>query len=206
MFHFLPLSEQKIFILLAINSQQVCQNCAELVQSTLLRNIYDGFVVWKKFPEFEENFSAVCQRKLSVKVKTALHVLERKKLMAIFGKKNLTVQVLRTNHSVGCCVEFFAILLETAFLVSGQKNRRNFIFSDKIFQVFMNLRSETFSKFVRTSFWVSNRTNWEKYFSVKKRFRTFRTFSIKVSGWLQNSFSRVVKTGSSSPEESFEDS
>ena len=78
MFHFVPLSEQKMFVLLAINLQQVCQIWVGRAQSQFLRKFEDAFVVWKNFPDFEEKFSAVCRRKLSVKVKTALYVLERK--------------------------------------------------------------------------------------------------------------------------------
>ena len=39
MFHFLPLSEQLIFVLLAINLQQVCQNWVGRAQSQFLRKL-----------------------------------------------------------------------------------------------------------------------------------------------------------------------
>ena len=124
---------------------RVCQNRVWRAQSQFVRKFCDWFVVRKIIPELEGNFSAVCQRKLSVKVRTALYVLEMI-ILGQFLKKKLIVQVFRTNQFVAWCVELFGILLITVFLVSGEKIGGILFFPIKFFRFFWTLGQKSSAK------------------------------------------------------------
>ena len=146
MFYFFMLSEQNIFVLLPVNLQQVCQKCVGRVQSQSLRKFCDGFVLRKKFSEFEGIFSAVCRRKLSVKVKTALYELKRK----IWG------QSLEKKFNLFKCSEQFilsdvvwkvlASCWVTAFLVSGEQLAGISFFRINFFRPFWTLGQKSSAK------------------------------------------------------------
>ena len=135
----------------------------------------------KKVPDFEENFPAVCRRKLSVRVKTAPYVLERK----IWGQsleKELIVQVLRTNNFVGCCEELFGFLLVTAFLVFGEKIGGILNFRIKLFRPYWTLGEKSSASWSGLLFRCPVKQIEKNNLWSKKGSERFWTFSIKISG------------------------
>ena len=135
----------------------------------------------KKLPEFKRIFSAVCKRKLSIIVKTALYVVKRQTENFFYRKFFQKYFCTRKESLPDVGWTFFCMLVETAFLVSEEITEGIMFFRIKIdFQTFVYLRRDILSKFLRPSPYVSSRTHWERKFSVKKVAESFWTFGMKT--------------------------
>ena len=126
----------------------------------------------KKISGIWGNFFSCLPKKTQSKSQKCSLRARKENLKALFGKKINFSSAPSESFCRMLCGKFWH-LVGNCFPCVRRKNRRNFVFSDKTFPAFLSLRPEIFSKFVRTSFQVSSRTKWEKYFSVKKMLRTF---------------------------------
>ena len=106
----------------------------------------------KKISGFWGKFFSCLPKKTQCKSQNCSLRARKENLRAIFGKKFLTCS--SAPHE-----QFWRMLWGTVWHLVGncvpcvrRKDRRKFKFSDILFQAFVNLRREIFSKLVRTSF------------------------------------------------------